>query len=112
MNNMIEFLLVIFALSILIVFVFYLFVYPLFRGLACKIGDCYEVNYKDANPFTNKRKVKEQFIITGKQNGYIKYDIIEFYITSDGYEFTQQYSHSDKAYSHFMVYGQFKKIKK
>ena len=109
---MIEFLLVIFALSLLIVFIFYLFVYPLFRAWACKIGDCYEVKYKDRNPFTNKRKIKEQFIITEKQNGYIKYDFLEFYMTSNGYEFVQQYSYSNKAYSHFMLHDQFKKVKK
>lgn len=106
-----EILLLIIALSTLIACIFHLFFYPLVRAWVCKVGDCYEKKYKDNNPFST-RKIKDQFIITGKENGYIKYDKIEFYMTSDGYEFSNRYSYSGKAYSWFVICCDFKKLKK
>lgn len=105
-----EILLLIIALSTLIAYVFCLFFYPLVRAWVCKIGDCYEKKYTDNNPFST-RKVKDQFIITGKENGYIKYDKIEFYVTTNGYEFSNKYSSSYKAYSWFVIYSDLKKVK-
>ena len=105
-----EILLLIIALSTLIACIFYLFFYPLVKAWACKIGDCYEKKYTDNNPFAGTRKVKDQFIITGKENGYIKYDKIEFYVTSDGYEFSNKHSYSYKAYSWFVICCDFKKV--
>ena len=71
--------------------------------------EIYEKKYKDNNPFST-RKVKDQFIITEKENGYIKYDKIEFYVTTDGYEFSNKHSYSYKAYSWFVIYSDFKKV--
>ena len=98
---------VLIALFTLIVELFYLFVYPLFRMCRCKVGDVYYKNLKNKNPF-KKNKIRKEYRVLEIKNGYVQYENVDVYYDEDNkIEFELGCVHSDRTYTFlcFIVNG-------
>ena len=101
---MFEMIIGLFSLSVVIFEISYLFIFPIFKAWNCKVGDCYEKKHKIKNPFIDRALIKEQYIITAKEKGYIQYKHIDFYRYKDGREDNYTYhDRSEKAYVFFIL---------
>ena len=87
------------ALLSLIVEIFYLFVYPLFRMRYCKVGDVYYKNLKDKNPFKKNKNIRNECRVLEIKNGYVQYEDIDVYYDEENkIEFKQGWVHSCRIY--------------
>ena len=80
--------------------IFYFFIYPLFRMCYCKVGDVYDKNLKDKNPFEKNKEVRKEYRVLDIKNGYVKYEDIDVYYDEENkIEFERGWVHSSRIYS-------------
>ena len=84
-------------LSVLIGFIFYLYIYPFFRMWRCKINDVYFKNIKDDNPF---KKIREEYAILDIKGGYVLYEAVNVYFNGEE-EYRQCFEHTENMYEFF-----------